>query len=343
MDSKYYDLNVPRETVSPELVARLLDCGYLYIGVTTTVDMGQFNFKDKKKSAKQERQEMRMTLIDKMTPLTASDLSSLLQKSEQFRSSSSSRLPMLSPPRLFNRLTIICSDTDTAGLFFKEFDDNIRKFDVVAFEPVSQAALNYIIESPASIPVDLITASLVQSTFNDFRPTGKQCIQCLRRGFFFDIPLSPALFRSGAPVSARTALAALLTHFNSVCRFQFSRLIVVTSGAQTGWEVRRPQAVASVLCAMCPTIARENAPLAMQQSNPWQAISRGLTRRDSKVIHGAAILLRLLSDPSVIEIEKVDESQSGREDESRLLNKIDLHQPNTKQKPPKRKRKLESQ
>ncbi|KAM7540004.1 hypothetical protein Aperf_G00000030852 [Anoplocephala perfoliata] len=315
MDNKYYDLDVPRASVSPELIARLLDCEYLYIAISAVVNIDEFSFKDKKKSAKEERKQMRESLLHQLTPLTGSELASLLENSERFRSSSASRLPSLTPPRLFNRLTLTCSDTDLAGLFFKEFNNNLRKFDVVAFEPLSMAALTYVVESPATLPVDLITLNPAQSSsINDFRPAPKQCTQLLRRGIYFDIPLSPALFRSGAPSSARTSLAALLTHLDSVCRFQFSRLLVLTSGAQSGWEVRRPQAIASVICAICPSLGSRNAPLAMQQTNPWQAICRGLSRRDSKVAHGAATLLRLLADPSVVEIVKVEETTAEAKD-----------------------------
>ncbi|VDL19577.1 unnamed protein product [Hymenolepis diminuta] len=324
MDTKYYDLDVPRGSATPELIARLLDCEYLYIAITTTVSIDEFSFKDKKKSAKEERQQMRESLIRQLTPLSGSELTALLEKSEQFRSSSASRLPSLSPPRLFNRLTLTCSDSDLAGLFFKEFANNIRKFDVIAFESLSSAAFTYAIESAANIPIDLITVNPVQSSsINDFRPAPRQCTQLLRRGIYFDIPLSPALFRSGAPASARTSLAALLTHLDSVCRFQFSRLLVLTSGAQSGWEVRRPQAVASVICAICPSLASGSAPLAMQQTNPWQAISRGLSRRDSKVAHGAATLLRLLADNSVVEVVKVEDAKSVEgEDEKKVVNEI---------------------
>ncbi|KAL5962368.1 Protein GAMETOPHYTE DEFECTIVE 1 [Taenia solium] len=348
MDSKYYDLDIPRKTVSPELIARLLDCEYLYIGISTTVSVDEFNFKDKKRSAKESRQQMRASLAEQLTPLTVSELTSLLERSEQFRSSSSSKLPTLTPPRLFNRLTLTCVDTDTTGLFFKEFEDIIRKFDVVAFEPMSSAALIYVTETLASLPIDLITVNPAQSFSSDFRPTGKQCSQCLRRGIYFDLPLSPALFRSSASSSARIALATLLTHLDSVCRFQFSRLIVVTSGAQTGWEVRRPQAVASVLCAICPTVARGGAYLAMQQTNPWQALSRGLTRCESKTSHGAAVLMRLLADPSVVEVVQIpvsDEANFGKE-KSPLPSMIAVHRSSTAEEtdsifPKKRKRKIE--
>ncbi|KAL5112522.1 hypothetical protein TcWFU_007451 [Taenia crassiceps] len=327
MDSKYYDLGIPRETVSPELIARLLDCEYLYMGISTTVSVDEFNFKDKKRSAKESRQQMRVSLAEKLTPLTVSELTNLLEQSEQFRSSSSSRLPTLTPPRLFNRLTLTCVDVDTAGLFFKEFEDSIRKFDIVAFEPMSSAALAYVTEALSSLPIDLITIDPAQSFSSDFRPTGKQCTQCFRRGVYFDLPLSPALFRSGASSSARIALATLLTHLNSVCRFQFSRLVVVTSGAQTGWEVRRPQAVASVLRAICPTVVRGSTSLAMQQTNPWQALSHGLTRCESKTSHGAAILMRLLADPSVVEVVQVSVSDEANvnEEKSPLPSIISLH------------------
>ncbi|VDM31375.1 unnamed protein product [Hydatigera taeniaeformis] len=310
MDSKYYDLDVPRKTVSPELIARLLDCEYLYIAISTAVSVDEFNFKDKKRSAKEDRQRMRASLAEKLTPLTVSELTSLLEQSRQFRSSSSSKLPILTPPRLFNRLTLTCVETDTASLFFKEFEDSIRKFDVVAFEPMSSAALTYVTESLPSLPIDLITINPAQSSCSDFRPTSKQCAQCLQRGVYFDLPLSPALFRSGALPSARIAVATLLTHLDSVCRFHFSRLVVVTSGAQTGWEVRRPQAVASVVCAICPTVVKGSA-LAMQQTNPWQALSHGLTRCESKTSNGAAILLRLLADPSVVEVVHTSVSEEA--------------------------------
>lgn len=328
MDNKYYDLDVPRESASPKLIARLLDCEYLYIAISTIVSIDEFSFKDKKKSAKEERKQMRESLLRQLTPLTSSELVTLLEKSEHFRSSSASRLPSLTPPRLFNRVTLTCSDTEFAGLFFKDFNTNLRKFDVVAFEPLSSAALTYVIENPANFPVDLITVDPAQSSsINDFRPTPKQCTQLLRRGIYFDIPLSPALFRSGTPPSARTSLAALLTHLASVCQFQFSRLLVLTSGAQSGWEVRRPQAIASVMCAICPSLGSGNAPLAMQQTNPWQAISRGLSRRDSKVAHGAVTLLRLLADPSVVEVVKVEEPNTEGEDTSFAGEKSASKQP----------------
>ncbi|EUB64749.1 ribonuclease p-related protein [Echinococcus granulosus] len=349
MDSKYYDLDIPRKTVSPELIARLLDCEYLYICINTTVSVDEFNFKDKKKSAKEGRQQMRASLIEKLTPLTVSELTNLLEQGEQFRSSSSSKLPALTPPRLFNRLTLACVDTDIAGLFFKEFADSIRKFDVVAFEPMSSAALTYVIETLASLPIDLITVNPVHSFSSDFRPTGKQCNQCLRRGVYLDLPLSPSLFRSGASSSTRLALAALLTHLDSVCRFHFSRLVVVTSGAQTGWEVRRPQAVASVLCAICPTVARGSASLVMQQTNPWQALSHGLTRCESKTSHGAAILLRLLADPSVIEVVQTSALNEADLDKKKapLPCVTAAHRSSTTEEtnitsPKKRKRKMES-
>ncbi|VDN98709.1 unnamed protein product [Rodentolepis nana] len=344
MDTKYYDLDVPRSSVTPQLIARLLDCEYLYIAITTTVSIDEFNFKDKKKSAKEERQRMRESLISQLTPLTGPELSDFLEKSEDFRSSSASRLPSLSPPRLFNRLTLTCSDTDLAGLFFKEFANNIRKFDVIAFEPLSSAAFTYAIESPATIPIDLISIKPQSSSINDFRPAPKQCTQLLRRGVYFDIRLSPLLFRSGTPASSRTSLATLLTHLDSVCRFQFSRLLVLTSGAQSGWEVRRPQAVASVICAICPSLASGNAPLAMQQTNPWQAISRGLSRRDSKVAHGAATLLRLLADHSVVEVVKVEpesvEKKAGNE--KTLPEHIGLSGEDEITSPESKKRKLEA-
>lgn len=349
MDSKYYDLDIPRKTVSPGLIARLLDCEYLYIGISTVVSVDEFNFKDKTRSAKESRQQMRASLAEKLTPLTISELTSLLEQSEQLRSSSSSKLPTLTPPRLFNRLTLTCGDTDAAGLFFKEFDDSIRKFDVVAFEPMSSAALTYVTEALASLPIDLITIDPAKSVSSDFRPTGKQCTQCLRRGVYFDLPLSPALFRSGASSSARIALATLLTHLDSVCRFQFSRLIVVTSGAQTEWEVRRPQAVASVLCAICPTVARGSASLAMQQTNPWQVLSHGLARCEPKTSHGVAILMRLLADPSVVEVVQVSVSDKANLDKEKspLPSIISVHRPNTTEEtdaifPKKRKRKVES-
>nr|CDS27880.1 ribonuclease P:MRP protein subunit RPP1 [Hymenolepis microstoma]CUU97472.1 ribonuclease P:MRP protein subunit RPP1 [Hymenolepis microstoma] len=345
MDTKYYDLDVPRSSATPQLIARLLDCEYLYIAITTTVSIDEFNFKDKKKSAKEERQRMRESLIHQLTPLTGPELTAFLEKSEDFRSSSASRLPSLSPPRLFNRLTLTCSDTDLAGLFFKEFANNIRKFDVIAFEPLSSAAFTYAIESPLTIPIDLISIKPTQSSsVNDFRPAPKQCAQLLRRGVYFDIRLSPLLFRSGTPTSARTSLATLLTHLDSVCRFQFSRLLVLTSGAQSGWEVRRPQAIASIICAICPSLASGNAPLAMQQTNPWQAISRGLSRRDSKVAHGAATLLRLLADHSVVEVVKVepesDEKKTGNE--KTVSEHTDLSDDDEITSPESKKRKLEA-
>ncbi len=330
MDAKFYDLNIPRTSASPEAIARLFDCEYLYGAIATTVRIDDFNFADKKKSAKEDRQQMRASIAKQLTPLSPQELSSLLTASEKFRSASP---PVLSPPRLFNRLTLSCTDPDLAGLFFKEFADRIRTFDVVAFEPLSASALTYIIESPISLPVDLITADPIRlPSVAEFRPTSKQCAQCLRRGLFIELTLSPALFRSGSPASGRIGIAGLLTHLDSVCQFHFSRLLVVSSAATSGWEMRRPQAVASVLRALCPTIARGNAPLAMQQTNPWQALSRGLTRRETKTAHGAAVLLRLLADPSVTEVIRLPPKDDKKDGEN----------PGDKDgAPPEKKRKVE--
>ncbi|VDD79292.1 unnamed protein product [Mesocestoides corti] len=331
MDAKYYDLNVPRAAASPELLARLLDCDYLYAAIATTVRIDDFNFANVNKSAKEDRQQMRASLTKQLTPLTASELTTLLQNSEKFRSSSSNKFPALSPPRLFNRLTLTCADPDLASLFFKEFSDRIRTFDVVAFEPLSSAALTYIIESPNSPPIDLITANVAHlPSVNEFRPSSKHCAQCLRQGVYIEIPLSPALFRSGLPPTNRIGLASLLTHLDSVCQFHFPRLLVVSSGAQTGWEIRRPQAVASVLSAICSTIAKGGAPLVMQQTNPWQALSRGLARRRTKTAHGAAILLRLLADPSVTEVTKLptaNEGETANEETASSPTKVELGNP----------------
>lgn len=332
MDSKFYDLNIPSSTASPELIARLLDCEYLYAAITTTVRIDAFSFSDKKKSAKEDRQQMRASIGRQLTPLTPEDLAGLLKDSEKFRSATP---PVLSPPRLFNRLTLTCEDPELAGLFFKEFANQIRKFDVVALEPLSSAALTYVIESPATLPIDLITADATHlPSFSEFRPSSKQCAQCLRRGLYIELPLSPALFRSGMPATGRINVAALLTHLDSVCQFHFSRLLVVSSGATSGWEVRRPQAVAAVLRALCPSIARGNAPLAMQQTNPWQSLARGLSRRESKTAHGAAVLMRLLADPSVTEVVRLSPETSV--DKKREASAVEAEQ---MEEPPQKKRK----
>nr|VZI48439.1 unnamed protein product [Spirometra erinaceieuropaei] len=139
MDSKYYDLNVPRSTATAQTIARLLDCEYLYLAITVTVDMDQFHFNDgdsMRKKSKEARQEMRQKILSELLPPTREALETLLKDSEKFRAVKAVR-PSLCPPRLFTRLNLAFSDTEQVGLFFKEFSDQIGAYDLLSLEPLT--------------------------------------------------------------------------------------------------------------------------------------------------------------------------------------------------------------
>ncbi|BHF60816.1 Ribonuclease P protein subunit p30 [Sparganum proliferum] len=311
MDSKYYDLNVPRSTATAQTIARLLDCEYLYLAITVTVDMDQFHFTDgdsMRKKSKEARQEMRQKILSELSPPSREALETLLKDSEKFRAVKAVR-PSLCPPRLFTRLNLAFSDTEQVGLFFKEFSDQISAYDLLSLEPLSQSAFYYALD--CSLPMDLISLDLMRPS--DYRPSSKQCSACLRRGLAFEVKTA-TLFRPGPQSShARQGLASVLTQLNSVCQFHFSRLLVVSSCLESVWEVRRPQAIAAVLKSVGLTSSQ--GALAMQQSNPYAVLTRGLIRTRST--HGAAVLLRLLADPNVISVtpaagsQKIDETDRG--------------------------------
>ncbi|BHF60820.1 hypothetical protein SprV_0100378700 [Sparganum proliferum] len=190
-----------------------------------------------------------------------------------------------------------------------EFSRRIGAHDLLSLEPLSQSAFHYALD--CSLPMDLISLDLMRPS--DYRPSSKQCSACLRRGLAFEVKTA-TLFRPGPQSShARQGLASVLTQLNSVCQFHFSRLLVVSSCLESVWEVRRPQAIAAVLQSVGLTSSQ--GALAMQQSNPYAVLTRGLIRTRST--HGAAVLLRLLADPNVISVtpaagsQKIDEADRG--------------------------------
>lgn len=316
MDSKYYDLNVPRSAATAETIARLLDCEYLYLAITVTVNMDQFHFTQDdshRKKSKEARQEMRQKILTELCPPSREALETLLRDSEKFRTMKAIR-PSLCPPRLFTRLNLAFSDTEQVGLFFKDFSDQIRAYDLLSLEPLNQSAFYYALD--CSLPLDLISLDLMRPS--DYRPSSKQCSACLRRGLAFELKTA-VLFRRGLQSSqAHQGLGSVLTQLNSVCQFHFSRLLVASSCLESVWEVRRPQAIAAILRSVGLTSSQ--GALAIQQSNPYAVLTRGLIRTRST--HGAAVLLRLLADPNVISVtpatdsHKIDEKTAEQESSS---------------------------
>lgn len=196
MDSKYYDLNVPRSAANPEMIARLLDCEYTYLAITTTVCVDDFNFAPTdqgKRKSQEERQQMRKKLLSQLQPISSDTLSSLLVESQAYRCVVPAR-PCLLPPRLFNRLNLVCKETETLSHFFKDFDEPMKAFDLITFEPQTPQALTHVIEM-ASVPIDAIVADISRPV--DFRPSSKQCAQCLKRGLCFEVNTAQ-LFHHGA-------------------------------------------------------------------------------------------------------------------------------------------------
>ncbi|VDN12873.1 unnamed protein product [Dibothriocephalus latus] len=161
MDSKYYDLNVPRSAANAATIARLLDCEYLYLAITVSVNMDQFHFNQddsQRKKSKEARQEMRQKILAELSPPSREDLEAILKDSEKFRTVKAIR-PSICPPRLFTRLNLAFSDTEQVGLFFKEFSDQIRAYDILSLEPLNQSAFYYALD--CTLPLDLISLDLM--------------------------------------------------------------------------------------------------------------------------------------------------------------------------------------
>ncbi|CAH8855011.1 unnamed protein product [Trichobilharzia szidati] len=298
MDNKYYDLDIPIEAVNGCLLARLFDCGYQYVAVNQRVSIDDFNFNVKsdsvvRKKNKEERQAMRQELLAKLEPPSSEVLETYIKESSAFRASACS--PTVScKPRIFTRLTLECDDAGNAGLFFRQFENKLNAFDVVSFCPTSNAALVYACEK--ALNIDLITVDLTKTC--EIRLQSKQCNQMMSRGIHLEFQLAPVLRSASSVHSARSVLSQYFSSLLCYSRKSFINMIVVSSGASCGWEVRRPVAVSAMLS--CLGLQPREATHSCLTKAPFAVVTHGLMR--SKTAHGAAALLKLLPMPNVSSI-----------------------------------------
>ncbi|CAH8563041.1 unnamed protein product [Heterobilharzia americana] len=318
MDSKYYDLDIPLEAVNACLLARIFDCGYQYVAVNQRVSIDDFNFNVKsesvvRKKSKEERQTMRLDLTAKLEPPSTEMLEKHIEESSVYRASVSS--PTVScKPRIFKRLTLQCNSAENAGLFFRQFENKLNSFDIVSFCPTSNEALAYACEK--AVNIDLITVDLTKSS--EIRLLSKQCNLMMSKGIHLEFQLAPVLRSSSSTYSARSVLSQYFSSLLCLSRKSFVNMIVVSSGASCGWEVRRPVAVSAMLS--CLGLQPREATHSCLTKAPFAVVTHGLMR--SKTAHGAAALLKLLSMPNVssISVKPCVNKQSAENDsgESKL-------------------------
>lgn len=299
MEDRYYDLDIPLKTADAVLIARILDAGYQYIGISQTINIDEFCFftqKDvdlKRKKTKEERQNMRKSILTKLEPPSSTLLDGLLEDSQKFRATVWSPTN-IGRARLFRRLNLRCNDPSTAGLFMREYSSAINCFDIVSFCPTTNEALTFAFDLTSNI--DVITIDLNNS--NDIRITNKQFSMATSRGIYFEFHTAP-LFR---PVSGGASARCVLSQYmnTTFCStFQSAgKGVVVSSGAVCGWEIRRPLAI-SVLLSCLGFQPRKMSHHCLTKA-PHAVIAHGLSR--SKTVHGAAAILQLLSLPNVISI-----------------------------------------
>ncbi|CAH8516303.1 unnamed protein product [Schistosoma turkestanicum] len=298
MEAKYFDLDIPFEAMDACLLARLLDCGYNYVAISQSVSVDDFNFEVKSDSAirkknKEERQAMRQNLIAKLEPPSPDTLQAFIDESSVFRASVSS--PTIAcKPRIFTRLTIYCNNAENAGLFFRQFEDKLAAFNIVSFCPTSNSAFAYACEK--AVNIDLISLDLTKST--EIRLLSKQCNMMMSRGIHLEFQLSPVLRSSSGTYSARSVLSQYFSSLLCLARKSFTNMIVVSSGASSGWEVRRPVAVSAMLS--CLGLQPSEATHSCLTKAPFAVVTHGLIR--SNTMHGAAAFLKLLSMPNVSNI-----------------------------------------
>ncbi|TNN15620.1 Ribonuclease P protein subunit p30 [Schistosoma japonicum] len=298
MESKYFDLDIPVEAMSACLLARLLDCGYHYVAVNQSVSIDDFNFEVKSDSAirkknKEERQAMRQNLVTKLEPPPTDILQNYIKESSVFRTSVSPPI-IPSKPRIFTRLTIHCNNAENAGLFFRQFEDKLNAFDIVSFCPTSNEAFAYACEK--AVNIDLISLDLAKSS--EIRLLNKQCNMMMSRGIHLEFQLAPVLRSSSGTYSARSVLSQFFGSLLCIARKSFTNMIVVSSGASSGWEIRRPVAVSAMLG--CLGLQPQEATHSCLTKAPFAVVTHGLVR--SKTVHGAAALLKLLSMPNISSI-----------------------------------------
>lgn len=314
MDKRVYDLDVPWKTLTPQLIARLLDAGYHCIGVSQTVSIDAFNFLSadpyeatpaKKKKTKSERQEMRDELLSQLTPPTLSSLNRMLSESDQHRTGGCTPLEAFCAPRFFRRITVTCVNPSLAGLFFREFGERLNGYDIVSFCPKSSEALAYACEQVSN--VEMVTLELTNME-NGCRLSSKQWTTILSRGLHVEFQLRPILLSGSTGTTARGGLAHFMYLLSSM-RSSTAKALVVSSGATSSWEVRRPCSVASVL--RCVGLHSTAVAYSTITKAPYAVLVRGLQR--SHTAHGAVALLRILPSFAVSQITEGNEDAKQKD------------------------------
>ncbi|KAA0185176.1 Ribonuclease P/MRP protein subunit RPP1 [Fasciolopsis buskii] len=305
MENRVYDLGVPVSSFNSQLLARILDSGYQCVAVNHSVNIDDFNFTLKsddavmRKKTKEERQNMRSSLVSQLQPKTMDELNKCFDESHAFRATIQPPAVVFTP-MVFRRITLYCENPSLAGLFFRDFGEMLNAYDVVSLTPLTPDALSYATEQ--TLPIDMITIDYTKTS--DLRLTSKQCSTLLSHGLHLELQLSPILRHGQAGTSACSNFAHFITNLLTVTRSSFKKALVFSSGATSGWEVRRPLALASILA--CLGVHPEQIVHHAFTRGPCAVVTHGLWR--SRTAHGASTILRLLSMPNVVSIREVNES-----------------------------------
>ncbi|TPP57052.1 Ribonuclease P/MRP protein subunit RPP1 [Fasciola gigantica] len=311
MENRVYDLDIPVSSFNSRLLARVLDSGYHCIAVSHSVNIDDFNFNLKsgeaslRKKTKEERQNMRSSLMSQLKPTSTEKLDKCLEESHAFRATIQPPAAGFTP-RIFRRITLYCEDPSLTGLFFREFGEMLNAYDVVSLIPLTSDALSYAIEQTPAI--DIITIDYTKTS--DLRITSKQCSTLLSHGLHLELQVNPVLRPGQAGTSARSNFAHLITNLLTVTRPSFKKALVFSSGVTNGWEVRRPIAVASILT--CLGVYPEEVVHHALTRGPCAVLTHGLWR--SRTAHGASALLRLLPMPCVLSIREAKELDGVNEE-----------------------------
>ncbi|KAF2878960.1 hypothetical protein ILUMI_27208 [Ignelater luminosus] len=189
-----------------EVAKRLLQLGYRTIAINQIVD--ENNLEPKKKKKKGEiRDVVPVPLQVKM-----------IEGCEKLR--------------VLNRLTIIFSNQEIINKILKS--PNYRKYNVVAVQPISQAALQF---TCSSIDADIF--SYDPETKPNFKLNRKLYNQLVERGFYFELLYSPAIQAS----SQRKNVIAMSHFYHSYGK---SRNIIISSGATSTFLLRSPYDVVNL-------------------------------------------------------------------------------------------------
>ncbi|KAL3315703.1 Ribonuclease P protein subunit p30 [Cichlidogyrus casuarinus] len=305
MLSSFLDLDVPNDTLTPELLANLLDSGYNWFGVGKTVDIDEFTFTNanNSKKSKKDRHDMKSSFIASLEPINR-DFKQLIEDAVTLRLFPNPlNDPETKPVRIFTRLNLKFSSTDNIGLFYREFEKTLTEFDILCLIPSTTKTLSYCLDSAPCL--DLI--SLEDMNPIDIFVSPKDFNTLSKKGLHFEVKTGK-LFRSPSEASsARSYLASMFTQLSSRCRSALTKHIIVSSGAIEPWEIKRPVGLVSLLS----TLGLE--PLSKIKdcfsSNPHATIYHGLSRRHS--VHGAAILLKQLENKEILSAEIVPQEPAS--------------------------------